>query len=85
MQPVDEELNAINCFGIKKSFSTYICGTLVFNAFYCSPSDNNVTMDDMEEADETLIRLWRQGQEDFKELRRRLEETGSKGTPLRPR
>ena len=42
-------------------------------------------MDDMEEADETLIRLWRQGQEDFKELRRRLEETGRKETPLRPR
>ena len=42
-------------------------------------------MDDMEEADETLMRLWRRGQEDIKELRRRLEGTGRKGGPLRPR
>ena len=42
-------------------------------------------MDDMEEADETLMRLWRRGQEDIKELRRRLEGTGRKGPQLRPR
>ena len=42
-------------------------------------------MDDMEEADETLMRLWRRGQEDIKELKRRLEGTGRKGAPLRPR
>ena len=42
-------------------------------------------MDDMEEADETLMRLWRLGQEDIKELRRRLAETGRKGEPLRPK
>ena len=49
------------------------------------PLDNKETMDDMEEADETLMRLWRQGQEDFKELKRRLAGTGRNGQPVRPR
>ena len=46
---------------------------------------DSTNMDDMEKADETLMKLWRQGQEDFKVLRRRLGETGERRPPAHVR
>ena len=47
--------------------------------------DNASNMDDMEEADEMLMKLWRQGEKDFKTLRRRLGETQDRAPPASAR
>ena len=42
-------------------------------------------MDDIKEADETLMKLWRQGEQDFRALKRRLGDKDEMGPPLSTR